>query len=137
MTPLLKLITLRHIMAEKTRTLLTLAGISLGVALFISVQLANESILHSFKGTIDAVAGKTTLQITGDDTGLDETILAMVRDEPDVEAVAPVLQTMAAVEEGSHQFDSGGRSGKENARSSHAPRTPPPPRPPAPRAAPP
>ncbi len=26
--------------------------------------------------------------------------------------------------EGSHQFDSGGRSGEENARSSHAPRAP-------------
>ena len=125
MTPLLKLITLRHIMAEKTRTLLTLAGISLGVALFISVQLANESILHSFKGTIDAVAGKTTLQITGDDTGLDETLLAMVREEPDVEAVAPVLQTMAAVEEGSHQAKPGAAAGRGGIGGREAPHGPP------------
>ncbi|HLB02954.1 MAG TPA: FtsX-like permease family protein [Nitrospiria bacterium] len=125
MTPLLKLITLRHIMAEKTRTLLTLAGISLGVALFISVQLANESILHSFKGSIDAVAGKATLQITGDDTGLDETLLAMVREEPDVEAVAPVLQTMAAVEEGSHQAKPGAAAGRGGIGGREAPHGPP------------
>jgi putative ABC transport system permease protein len=100
MIPLLRFITLRHIREDKARTFLTLIGIALGVALFISVRLANESVLHAFRNTVDAVAGRTTLQITGDETGLDETLLAVIKNEPGVTAVAPVLQTLAAVEEG-------------------------------------
>ncbi|MCI0529534.1 MAG: ABC transporter permease, partial [Nitrospira sp.] len=98
MKHLLKLITLRHITSEKTRTLLTLAGIVLGVGLLVSVRLANESILHAFRGTINAVTGKTTLQLTSSDADLDETVLAVVRGEPGVVAVAPVLQTLVVVD---------------------------------------
>lgn len=98
MFPLLRLITLRHLREEKTRTLLTLTGIALGVALFVSVRLANESILHAFRGTVEAVAGRTTLQIRGGDAGVDESLFPKLRDVPGVRAVTPVLQTIAVIE---------------------------------------
>jgi putative ABC transport system permease protein len=125
MNHLLKLITLRHITSEKTRTLLTLTGIALGVALFISVRLANESILYAFRETIDAVTGKTTLQITQGDLGLDESLLAAVRDQPGVAAVTPVLQTVAAVEEGRHQATPGAAAGCGGIGGCEAPHGPP------------
>ncbi len=122
MLPLLKLITLRHIVTEKTRTLLTLTGIVLGVALFVSVRLANESILYTFRETINAVAGKTTLQITRDDAGLDETALALVRNEPGVVAAAPVLQTLVAIGPASGLASDGlGRGGIGGAAAPHGP----------------
>jgi putative ABC transport system permease protein len=125
MTPLLKFITLRHIMVNKARTFLTMIGIALGVALFIAVRLANESILYTFKNTIDAVAGRTTLQITGNDTGLDEALLAVIRSEPGVTAMAPVLQTIAAVEEGRHQATPGAAAGRGGIGGREAPHGPP------------
>lgn len=95
---LFKLISFRHLRSEKIRTLLTLFGVALGVALVISVRLANDAIFHAFRGSIDLISGKTALQITGAGEGVEEELLEAVRREPGVRAVAPVMQTLAAVE---------------------------------------
>ena len=44
------------------RTLLTTAGIVLGVAVFVGMHTANQSVLYAFSRTVDRIACKTELQ---------------------------------------------------------------------------
>ena len=85
-------ISLRHLREEPGRTLLTLSGVALGVAVYLAIRLANASALASFSRTVDAVAGRANLQVTGGSGGFDERLLQRVRGIPGVEAAAPVLQ---------------------------------------------
>jgi len=47
MTVLTRWISLRHLLHEGGRTLLTVLGVALGVAVFVSIRLANRSALAS------------------------------------------------------------------------------------------
>ncbi|MDX1582518.1 MAG: FtsX-like permease family protein [Thermoanaerobaculia bacterium] len=55
---------LRPLSREPGRTLLTVAGIGVGVAVLVSIQLANRSAIRSFEETVDAVAGRANYQLT-------------------------------------------------------------------------
>lgn len=70
----MKALVLRPLIHEKTRTLLTLAGIAVGVAVVVAIALANQSALRAFRDSVDAVAGRANYQIAAD-APLDENIL--------------------------------------------------------------
>jgi putative ABC transport system permease protein len=93
--PLLRWISLRHLFDEPGRTLLTLSGVALGVAVYLAIRLANASALASFSATVDAVAGRANLQVTGGSGGFDERLFLQVRRAPGVQAAAPVVQIAA------------------------------------------
>ena len=61
---LLNKVTLRHLRLNKMRTVLTVIGIALGVAVFVSLQVAIHTAIDSFNSTVDHVTGKANLQIT-------------------------------------------------------------------------
>ncbi len=66
----------RDLAHNKVRTLLTLAGIALGVAVMLAIHLANQAALYQFRDTIDVVAGRSNLSIRPlAGTEMDETIL--------------------------------------------------------------
>ena len=88
-------ISVRHLVGEGGRTLLTLLGVALGVAVFVAIRLANHTAMSSFSKTIDSVAGKANLQVVSDTGGFDERIFPRVRDLPGVDAAAPAVQTYA------------------------------------------
>jgi putative ABC transport system permease protein len=44
-------------------TLLNVAGIAVGVALFVAIRTANESALKSFRASVDLVAGRADVQV--------------------------------------------------------------------------
>ncbi|MFN3649177.1 MAG: FtsX-like permease family protein [Armatimonadota bacterium] len=100
MSPVWRWVSLRHLFQEGGRTLLTLLGVALGVAVFVSIRVANHSAMASFADTVDAVAGKANLQITADTGGFDERIFPKVRKVPGVQAAAPVVQVYAQAEPG-------------------------------------
>jgi putative ABC transport system permease protein len=100
MSALWRWVSLRHLLGEGWRTLLTLAGVALGVAVFVSIRLANHSAMSSFSQTVDAVVGKSNLQIVGDSTGFDERVFPAVRATPGVTAAAPVVQVYALARKG-------------------------------------
>ncbi len=60
-------------------TLLVILSIALGVAVVVSVDLANQSATRAFKLSTDAVVGKATHRIVGGDTGFDETVYRVLR----------------------------------------------------------
>jgi putative ABC transport system permease protein len=66
---------LRPLVREPLRTILTLAGIAVGVAVIVAIQLANSSALRSFGESVDAIAGRANYQIAPDVGILDERVL--------------------------------------------------------------
>ena len=72
---LLRLISWPYFRKHVLRTLLTTAGIVLGVAVFVGMHTANQSVLSAFSQTIDRIAGKTELQVTAGETGFGEDVL--------------------------------------------------------------
>ena len=75
MNSLLRWVSLRHLINERARSLLTVVGVALGVAVFVAVRLASHSALASFSDTVDAVAGRSNLQVAGSTEGFDERVL--------------------------------------------------------------
>ena len=76
------------------RTLLTTAGIVLGVAVFVGMHTANQSVLFAFYRTVDRIAGKTELQVTAGETGFDEDVLETVQASPSVRVAVPVIEAV-------------------------------------------
>ena len=66
---LLRLISWPYARKHLLRTLLTTAGIVLGVAVFVGMHTANQSVLAAFHQTIDRIAGQTQLQISAGEPG--------------------------------------------------------------------
>jgi putative ABC transport system permease protein len=67
---------LRDLGKNWIRTLLTVAGIALGVCVLLAISLANYTALAKFRETVDIVSGKANLEIRGASAnGLDEQVL--------------------------------------------------------------
>ena len=95
---LLSLISWPYLRKHAVRMGLTMAGIVLGVAVFVAMHAANQSVLLAFSQTIDRIAGKTELQITAGETGFGESVLDTVQAAATVRVAVPVIE--AVVESG-------------------------------------
>jgi putative ABC transport system permease protein len=91
---LLRLIPWRYIRKHLLRSLLTVAGIVLGVAVFVGMHTANQSVLYAFHQTIDRIAGATQLQISAGEAGFDENVLERVQSLSDVKEAVPVIEAV-------------------------------------------
>ncbi len=89
---LLRLITWPYVRKHVLRSMLTVAGIVLGVAVWVAIHTANQSVLLVFRKTVDRVAGATELQVTAGEAGLDEEILEKVQSVPEVRVAVPVIE---------------------------------------------
>ncbi len=63
---------LRHLFNERLRSVATILGIALGIAVVIAIQLTNDSSVRGFSAAVETISGKTSLEITGAGLGLDE-----------------------------------------------------------------
>lgn len=100
MTTLIRWLLARRLWQERWRTLLTLLGVALGVAVFVSIRLANFSALSSFADTVDAVTGRANLQIQSTSDGFDESLYAQLVRWPGVQAAAPIVQVSVLAKPG-------------------------------------
>lgn len=91
---LLRLISWPYFRKHVLRTLLTTAGIVLGVAVFVGMHTANQSVLFAFSRTVDRIAGKTELQVTAGETGFDEETLERVQASPSVRVAVPIIEAV-------------------------------------------
>jgi putative ABC transport system permease protein len=82
---------------------MTIFGVALGVAVAIAIRTANVEVLRSFEEAVLTVAGRATLQVSGGELGLDERVIAVLREHPDVLAALPVLQQHVQVATGPHR----------------------------------
>jgi putative ABC transport system permease protein len=78
----------------------------LGVAATVAVQTANVDVLRSFEESVLTVAGPVTLEISGGEAGIDERLIAEVRDIAGVESARPVVEVGVRVAEGAGHHQS-------------------------------
>jgi putative ABC transport system permease protein len=91
---LLRLISWPYFRQHVLRTLLTIAGIVIGVAVFVGMHTANRSVLAAFNNTVDRIAGKTELQVTAGETGFTEDVLETVQSVPAVRVAVPIIEAV-------------------------------------------
>jgi len=100
---------LRNMRTRLGRTLLTVVGIVLGVAVVLAVQVTNQSTLDSIRRVFDRAAGQANLLIVPVNQGsdvLEESLLAQIERADGVEVAAPSVkvQTLLASEAESWQI---------------------------------
>src|SRR4051812_12399342 len=91
---LLRLISWPYFRKHVLRTSLTIAGIVLGVSVFVGMHTANQSVLFAFSQTVDRIAGKTELQVSAGENGFDETVLERVQSAATVRVAVPVIEAV-------------------------------------------
>src|SRR6185295_14025078 len=89
---LLRLLSWPYLKRHLLRWTLTLAGIVLGVAVFVAMHTANRSIFSAFDKTVDQIAGSTQLQVSAGEFGFDESVLERVQSVPEVGVAVPVIE---------------------------------------------
>jgi len=89
---LLKLISWPYVRRHALRTVLTVTGIVLGVAVFVAMNAANQGMLLAFSSTVDRIAGKTELQVSAGETGFPESVLEQVQAASSVRVAVPVIE---------------------------------------------
>ena len=66
---------IRNLRQQPLRSVATIASLAVGVAVVVAIQLANASSVRGFSTALDALAGRTSLELTVPGVGLDETRL--------------------------------------------------------------
>ena len=92
---LLRLISWPYLKKHAVRSLLTVVGIVLGVAVFVAMHTANQAVFFAFERTVDRIAGAAQLQITAGEAGFPEEVLERVQAIPDVQVAVPVIEAPA------------------------------------------
>ena len=87
----------RPLAGEKIRTATTIAGVALGIAVVIAIQLTNASSVRGFATALETVAGKTAIEIIGTGTGVDETRLPELAWLRQFGVISPVIEGSAAL----------------------------------------
>ena len=80
-----------HVRQWPLRTVLTIAGVALGVSAAVAVRTANVDVLRSFEQAVMTVAGPTTLEVSGGENGFDEQVITKVRTVAGVASASPVI----------------------------------------------
>src|SRR5688572_11073517 len=83
---------LRQLRTHPWQLGLTILGIALGVAVAVSIDLANTSALRAFRLSTEAVGGRATHQIVGGPSGLSEDVYRRLRLELGVRRAAPIVE---------------------------------------------
>ena len=83
---------LRHLARHPLLTSLSVLGIAVGVAVVVSIDLANESARRAFALSSQGVAGRATDHVVGGPSGLDEVVYVTLRRDLGVAAAAPVVE---------------------------------------------
>lgn len=97
MTPSLWRLMWNHILRRATQSLLCVVGVMIGVAMMVSIDIANTSARKGFTLSTEAIVGKATHDIMGGPAGLDEQFYAYIRTEIGWQKAAPVVSDYVVV----------------------------------------
>ena len=87
----------RHLARHPWQIGLSVLGIALGVAVALSIDLANESARRSFALFAESVGGRATHHVVGGPTGLPESVYRALRLTAGIRQSAPVVERHLAV----------------------------------------
>jgi putative ABC transport system permease protein len=85
---------------HRTRTIVAMLAIALGVALGFAVQLINHSALSELKQGVRTIAGDADLVVRGPRSGFDEAVYARLARDEDVAVASPALEVDVRLADG-------------------------------------
>jgi putative ABC transport system permease protein len=83
---------MRYIIHHPLQLVLSILGIALGVAVVISIDLANSSSAKAFKISMENIAGKATHQITGNFNDLHDSVYTYLKIKGKISTLAPIVE---------------------------------------------
>ena len=83
---------MRYVARHRLLALLNLLSVALGVSVYLAIQIANHSANRAFAATIDLVAGKADLQVSGPAGGVPESVLPTLAVHPGIAAATPLVR---------------------------------------------
>lgn len=89
----------RDLVRRPLHTALMLTSISLGVAVVVAIDLANQSARRAFELSTEAVVGRATHQIVGGPNGIDEALYSQLRVNGGLSQIAPVIQGLISLQD--------------------------------------
>ena len=87
----------RHAWRRPLQSLFLIAGVAIGVAMIVAIDLANGSAQRAFVLGTETVAGRATHTIVGGASGLDEQIYTDLRRNLGIRMSAPVVENYVVV----------------------------------------
>ncbi|HMR39071.1 MAG TPA: FtsX-like permease family protein [Ignavibacteria bacterium] len=88
---------LRYLFRHPWQFGLSVLGIAMGVAIVVSIDIANYSSATAFNLSMDAVAGKSTHQITGTSEGIPDSLYTNLRIGKGLRNIAPVIESYVSI----------------------------------------
>ncbi len=88
---------LRPLAGDRVRTATTIAGVALGIAVVVAIQLTNASSVRGFERALETVAGKTAVEVIGAGAGVDESLLPSLGWLREYGVISPVIEGSAAL----------------------------------------
>ena len=98
---------LRHLKQNFLRSILTIASIAVGVAVVVAIQLANRSSVRGFEAALNAIAGRTSLEITVAGVDIEETRLTELGWLREYGLVSPLIDADVLLRPASRRFGAG------------------------------
>ena len=86
-----------HLSANKLRTGVTILAVALGVAIALSVDLANTTAVSSFASSVNVISNHVNLQVLGVGHGFDERTILRVQNVPGVLYSSPTIEDSLTV----------------------------------------
>jgi putative ABC transport system permease protein len=83
---------------------LSVLGVAIGVAVVVSIDLANTSAERAFQLSAETVTGKATHQVVGAGETLDDDVYRQLRTEAGVRPSAPIVEGYASLQRGDRTF---------------------------------
>ncbi|HSW55478.1 MAG TPA: FtsX-like permease family protein [Ignavibacteriaceae bacterium] len=88
---------LRYLIKHPWQFGLSVLGIAMGVAIVVSIDIANFSSSKAFDLSMNAVAGKATHQIIGTSEGIPDSFYTYLRIEKGYKNIAPVIESYVSL----------------------------------------
>ena len=80
-----------YLLRHPLQLVLALTGITIGVAVIVAVDLANQSSRKAFLASMDRLNGRATHQVVAGPGGLDESAYVSLRTARGMRRIAPVV----------------------------------------------
>ncbi len=89
---LLRFISGAYLRQRPLKVLLTVLGMASGIAVFIAIQIANQSILYSFKNSIEQLSGQSDLTLVAQTRKVTDADYVRVKNLPGVSEATPIIE---------------------------------------------
>ena len=87
----------RQMRRDAVRSLVTVAGVAVGIAVVVAIRLANESSVRGFETALEAISGRVSLEVVSPGVGVNEDRLLALDWLRDYGRVSPVIDGDALI----------------------------------------